>query len=143
MPRIDILQMKSKPSQPRTFRVPVPLPSNHKIQAVASYKRQKYKCNANKVNRNTKEQNVLTSTTATVSVATTSSDAITTTSSPSLLAENTQEYEESQKQLEQLYTKGQELRQELQSLHGVRCSLLWLLKKATTLETQKNHLHQK
>lgn len=48
--------------------------------------------------------------------------------------------EDVEKKLEQLYAKGQEIKHEMQALDNVRTSLLWLLKKTTTLETQRNHL---
>ena len=62
-------------------------------------------------------------------------------SEPFVLKPNTIEYQTGEVKLEQLYLRGQELRGDLQSLNNVKSSLLWLLKKANALETQRNHNH--
>lgn len=121
--------MKTKPATPRAFRVPIAIPTEKKIKTVAGYKKRLLALSTG----NHKFDNSCG--------ITNSNDPLPGGSSaPStVLRENTPEYEEAEKNLEQLYAKGQNLRKELQSLNSVRFSLLWLLKKATTLETQRNH----
>ena len=110
--------MKSKVSAPRTFRVPITVPLEGKVKAVAEYKRRKRAKELESSTPPAGESNKPLMT----------------------LMEGTPEYEDGQAKLEQLYLKGQELRAELHSLNSVRSSLLWLLKKANTLDIQRNHL---
>jgi len=116
--------MKSKSSTPRSFRVPVAIPLEKKVRAVAEIRRrQKAKESTIAIGNHVKQ----------------STSSLESTKPYMTLTEHTPEYEDGQAKLEQLYLKGQELRAELHSLNSVRSSLLWLLKKSNTLELQRNH----
>ncbi len=106
--------MKDEPKPPRSFRVPISIPTASKVAAVAAYKRRCGRAMAEAQQREAPAP-------------------------PQTIAAGTPEHEEAVAKLEALYTKGQEVRQELQSLNGVRCSLMWLLKKSAALETLRNH----
>ena len=110
--------MKAEIVKPNTFRVPVAIPLEWKVKAVAEYKRR---------NKMKKAQNVIIDESG--------------AAESFVLQPNTVEYQAAEAKLEQLYLRGQELRNDLQSLYNVKSSLLWLLKKANTLEVQRNHNH--
>ena len=121
--------MKVKKTQPNVYRVPVAVPLEWKVKAVAEFKKRKYTQELLKKNNS-------------FSVLPTPPTKDTQLDNPLLsptLNENTPVYEAGQAKLEQLYQKGHEVRSELRSLNNVRCSLLWLLKKANKLEVQRNH----
>ena len=144
--------MKTKPATPRSFRVPIAIPHEQKIKIVAAYKKRQIALSTNnhtfdnKLYNDHQQQNSAnninsnTDTNVNANIASISPP-IEQQKQPNIniLRENTPLYDENQHKLEQMYVKGQSLRQELQSLNSVRFSLLWLLKKATTLETQRNH----
>lgn len=123
---VFIFTMKDKVTAPRSFRVPITIPLEKKVRAVANYKKR----------MQTKE---LAQSFGNKSSSSSSSLSDSSTKPYMTLMENTPEYEDGQAKLEQLYLKGQELRAELHSLNSVRSSLLWLLKKSNTLELQRNH----
>ncbi len=98
-------------TRPSSFRVPIGVPSESKVNAIAAYKRKRMQeINSPRIVEETKYAPI-----------------------------SEFDLREKLKLLEQLYGKGQELHHEFESLNNVKYSLLWLLQKVSLVETDRNH----
>lgn len=98
-------------SKPHSFRVPLTVPSAWKMNVIARYKL------SSSSKKNSRQQS-------------------------NLIGQERQKKprrEVDLHNLQELYERGQEIRQKIHEINSVRHSLLWMLKKATQYELQQNH----